>query len=309
MATKVYHLILSGSGARIPAFLGAMQYMQDQVDEKLLARCKTIIASSGGAFLGLLIALGYSLRTITCLSQRVQYEKICNIKVDRFLDKYGLDDGEKFVKMTKFLIAQKLGNPEATFQELFDRTGKHLMITGTNVTKMTGTVFDFRDYPSMELWNAMRISMSLPFMFTVNTFQGDFFADGGILNSFPINVTSRLDIPKRDTIIGIDLEYVKADNNVTDIVSYVSAIVKTMSAHINTIDWDFFEHDERYELLRIQTSGLNSYDLNLGDQTKQFLFDTGFEAARNHFQSSHRQVRQLVKKIMTAVVDRYESIS
>ncbi len=139
-------------------------------------------------------------------------------------------------------------------------------------------------------------------MFTTNRYQGDFYADGGILDSFPIGLTKNLTIRLDDTVLGMNLEYSPTPNQITDVVTYIFAIIKTMYSHINTVEWQIYADDIRYDLLRIYTDGSTAYELNLPPSTKRKLFEKGYQAAQAHFESADRIVHKLTVKMMQSVI-------
>jgi NTE family protein len=61
-----------------------------------------------------------------------------------------------------------------------------LVITGTSLTSGSVKYFSYKTTPNMPIWLACRISISIPFFFMPITYNGDIYADGGILYNYPI---------------------------------------------------------------------------------------------------------------------------
>ena len=73
------------------------------------------------------MVLGYTPNEIYELLIGLDYLKVSSIDTDLLLDYYsnfGVDNGNKVVKLIKLLIEKKVGNPEITFKELHSITGK-----------------------------------------------------------------------------------------------------------------------------------------------------------------------------------------
>ena len=122
-----YHLVLSGSGARFTSFVGVYEVLLKQYpdfEEKL----RSVIATSGGAVIGCMICLGYSVGAIKQLCTQIRYDHVAALNVSSFFDTYGFDDGTSFVKLFKVMIEKKLGDAEATFEQLKKKTNRDLKI-------------------------------------------------------------------------------------------------------------------------------------------------------------------------------------
>ena len=298
-----YHLVLSSSGARFPCFVGALQHLEKHVFPGLLANTLTIVGTSGGAFIGLLIALGYTLRAMDELCMSLRYDDVKNFDIKNFLHEFGLDNGSKVVRLLQCIVIKKLGNTDATFADLFKLTGRHLIVTGTNVTKGTLVAFDHVSYPDLPLWRAVRISMSMPFLFTSEQLDGDFYVDGAILDSFPMSYLPP--VPVDQTVVGINLEYLSTTRDILDVVSYMSAITMTMLRSINKVDYDALRAVPNFEAIRIQTPCMNQFDLDVTVETRASLRDSARRQVAEYFETApHRLVHAIVRQIMNRVVAR-----
>jgi len=187
--TIVYDTIcLSGSGIYAFLYIGALDKL---INDKLIDinNITTWIGTSGGAIISLIFSLGYSntelLEFISNFNFTILLPK--KIKLFTFLKSNGLNNGNKFIFFFKKMIYNKFNVEDLTFKELYDLTKKKLIIIGTNFTKNTEEIFSIDFTPDMSIVTAVRISISIPLIFTPVLYNSDYYIDGGIKNNFPYN--------------------------------------------------------------------------------------------------------------------------
>lgn len=287
-----FHLVLSGSGARFASFIGAYEELikvYPNFDQNL----DTVIGTSGGALVGAMICLGYSLSSIKELCLTIEYNDLKEPDINGFLVKYGLDAGRSFSKLFKVVVKKKLGNAEATLGDLYEKRRRSLIITGTNITTMQSVAFDPHTHPTMPIWLALRISISIPFLFASVTYNGHEYVDGGVLNQFPISLLPCID--RQDVVIGINLEFSKQQNEIHDIVSFIKALTKTMFNSINSRDFDALQ--DQHVIIRIITENLSAFDLDVSRDVRNRLVIEAARQAHEYLWSDRCVVRRLVKSI------------
>lgn len=65
---------------------------------------------------------------------------------------------------------------------------KELYLTGTKLSDASLKVFSAENDPNMAIVDALRITMSFPFGFEPVLYQGDYYADGGIADNYPMQI-------------------------------------------------------------------------------------------------------------------------
>lgn len=99
-------------------------------------------------------------------------------KIIEFLDKYYISDlgnitFEQFEKLkTEF--------PEWNLKSIY--------LTGTKLSDGSLRVFSHDSDPTMSIVDAVRITMSFPFGFEPVLYQGEYYADGGIADNYPMHI-------------------------------------------------------------------------------------------------------------------------
>lgn len=213
-------LVLSGGEIKFIAQMGALHYMENI---GILDNIQTLAGTSAGCCIASLLVIGYRPVEIYHFFMNANVKNFRNISAYNFFSKLGLDDGKRFVMITKKLIKAKSVDPNITFKELHRKTGKNLIITGTCVNDKKTYYFSHDTEPDMRLIDAMRISISIPIIFTPRKYKGMVFVDGGCTDNYPIALFNY----KIDQVIGIYVSEKKfVDNGITSIESFMTNTVK-----------------------------------------------------------------------------------
>jgi len=196
MSSKLYkNLILSGGGVRGLYYLGFMKYYESRLNE-----FKNLVGTSIGSFFITAIAIGYKSEELKQHAINIiDYTKVKNIQLFGFLSNLGLDDGIKMEHYIKKMIRDKLGRKDITLLQLYNEFGKLVIIPVVCIQTKQVLYLSKDTFPHMKVWKAIRMSMSVPFLFKPYVYRGLSYVDGGIKHNFPIDLYN-----SKDTL-GIDL--------------------------------------------------------------------------------------------------------
>ncbi|RKR14752.1 NTE family protein [Maribacter vaceletii] len=209
-------LVLSGGGVRGLAHIGVIKAMKENN-----INATTISGSSAGALVGALYANGNS------IEEMLDFFKETPIFKYNFLTmaKAGFIDTDKYITLFKNYF------PEDSFEAL----GKKLFLVATNLQKGEETYFS-----SGELIRPLLASAALPPVFSPVEMNGTLYADGGIMNNFPIEPVQKA----ANFIIGSNVSVisslekkelknaVKLAARVTNLMIYASSKQKLKSCNI-----------------------------------------------------------------------------
>jgi len=198
------NLVFEGGGAKGVAYLGAIEALKR---EGILQKIERIGGTSAGAINALLLGLNYTDKDLEDIILNMNFVKmlfgtreciyiLLNFK-KRINNEFGFLKGDRFYNWIKDLIKRKTGNPNSTFQEIYDRKEKYnfkdIYFIGANISTGFSEIYSHEDTPDMEVAQAVRISMSIPIFFTVirKDKQDDVCVDGGLINNYPIKLFDR----------------------------------------------------------------------------------------------------------------------
>jgi NTE family protein len=263
MKKEINTLVCSGGSVRCITFIGAFKRIEElkrsqqnkkeevgdvgevtseaesdvesdvESDLKPYINIKTVAGVSAGSIFSLMYTVGFSPEEMQEEMLNVRLEKLKEIRFMNFLSKYGLDTGNLIIKWIEVLLAKKGIDKKITFMELFQRTELDLQIFAANVNRYNLTKFNHIQTPDVQVLDAVRMSMSIPFLFTathfntdtkkVNCPKGDIHVDGGLIDNYPIYVFK----DELDSTLGLkvisngELDSHNVDERIDDIESYI----------------------------------------------------------------------------------------
>lgn len=165
---KFDSFIFEGGGIRGIGFGGSIKYLEEH---NLLKQINRFAGSSAGAIVAAALAVGYSGDDIIKILHDTNFEEFKDdsfgviLDIWRFINEYGVYKGEKFLDWIGDILKAKTGNANITFKEVYDKYGKELVVTGTNVNQYKTRYFHHKKDPHMPVKLAVRISMSIPVFF------------------------------------------------------------------------------------------------------------------------------------------------
>lgn len=190
MDINIDTLILSGGGIKCVSIMGSLLELEKN-DNVFFDKIVKYAGSSAGSIICALLCIGYTPQEV--LDKFFSQKNLVSdsyFKIPFNLLKHGLWSGDKLVKYLKTLFVQKGISKDITFNELFIKTNKILVITGTSLNIRDTFYFNYKTFPNMSIIEAIRISMSIPLVFTSCKYKIDnkihTFVDGAVLNNFPI---------------------------------------------------------------------------------------------------------------------------
>lgn len=271
---KEIDLVLKGGGAKIPALAGAILAL-----EKNGFIIKRVAGTSAGAIIAALYASGYSGKEIVDIVKEVDMgylAKDLNFPIvwNWLNDRWGIYKGNRFEKWMKDVLAAKQ-------VKYFKDTNIDLRVFATDLTNQISMRLDGYSQPFIPVAKAVRMSMSIPFVFKPVKHFNSIIVDGGLLRNYPIKT---FDNSKRLTIgirlIGDDYNKSVKINNGKE---FAMACVNTMMAaaeneHIEEADWA--------RTIQVNTGGVKAIDFNISKEVKSQLVSAGWVAVDNWVKSS-----------------------
>jgi NTE family protein len=195
MAHHFRNLVFEGGGVKGIAYVGAMEVLEE---EGILPDIKRVGGTSAGAINATLFALGFTNIETRNVLKKLDFNNfmddswgvIRNTK--RLLERFGWYKGDFFHEWISGHIKKKLGDPNATFQNLKEVGKPELYVYGTNLSTQFGEVFSYEHTPKARIADAVRVSMSIPLFFSaVRNARDDVYVDGGVLSNYPVKLFDR----------------------------------------------------------------------------------------------------------------------
>lgn len=299
MKKDINTLLCAGGGVRCIAFIGIFKKLEELIKNKVEVPkidIKTVAGVSAGSIFGLLYILGYTSREMEDEILHKKLDQLKDIKFMNFLNKYGLDSGNNIMLWIESLMVKKEFSGNLTFEELFNKTGKNFQVYAANLNKYSFVEFSNKCTPKLKVLDAIRMSISIPFMFTINKFNvekcdlnsdGDICVDGGLIQSYPIHLFE----DSLDTLLGFKLisngecESHQVDEKIENIESYIFHILSCFMVQRErkiTMNKDYRDHT-----IFVETQGITqTVNFGLSPLDKKKLIDIGYKTATKYFENS-----------------------
>lgn len=290
MTREINTLIFSGGGIRGLAFIGVFKKLQELINKRkklelldnfISKSCKiplinidNIYGVSIGSVFGLIYLLNYTYIEMLEVALTKQFVNLIDIKIMDFLGEYGLDSGNKIIDWLKQLMIDKNVNPDITLSEFYIKTNINLHIITTNLNKYTEFDFNHIITPDVKVIDAIRMSISIPLVFTYKKYLNDIHVDGCLINNYPIEM-----IKNKNNVLGFKLvtDNQEDTHNTYNIQSYVYNIFNCLNVQKEKYTTGLKKYN-KYTVC-INTENLNSgLNFNLKANERYQLIQNGYDA-------------------------------
>lgn len=266
-------LILSGGGVKGIAHLGALRALQDL---GLLQHIEMFAGTSVGALISALLSIGYNPDELYKFITMMDLSKMKELSFGNLLKLFGLDDGKRMEIVFEKLFSGKGINPNITFIQLYERTGKTLIITASCLNDKRAYYYSHTNSPNMEVLIALRMSISIPIYFVPVKYKGKMFIDGGCIDNFPIQLFNHC----LDDVIALYLADVR--DHIEDITNIEDLLLHIIQCLFEGVTCNSLKGYDKY-VVRISLKKISMVDFRIDQETKQKLFDEGYEATMSKF--------------------------
>jgi len=314
------NLVFEGGGVKGIAYAGAVAVLESKA---IMPDIRRVAGTSAGAITATLLAVGVRSNDVAEILSGTNFRSFMDDSLGplrdskRLLTKYGWFKGKAFSQWIKRQLYAFAGNPDLDFAGLKrladERPGefRELFVVGSNLSTQLEQVFCAENTPSMPIWKAVRISMSIPLFFASVRHGGEVFVDGGVVWNYPIGlyddtkynpVSGAATAPGYTTTYGSTHVYnketlgfrvdtkdeIKAERDswksppksVDNIFDYVKVLIGFMMeaanrAHLHKDDWD--------RTVFIDALGVKTTDFDLNDSQVDALVKSGRDGAKAYF--------------------------
>lgn len=268
-------LVISGGGLKGLAGLGALECLEDN---EIILYPEIYAGSSVGSVICFLMNIGYRPKNIYNILEQIDFTKLIKyIEPENLLFDpcFGLSSPEPILQVIYSFMKKKNIKKNITFKELFDLTKAKLIITGTCINDVSINYFSIDTYPNMPILKAIRISISIPFIFRPYSFDGKLWVDGSCMNNFPMDLFN----DKLDDVIGIYLDdYYEYIEDIYEVQDYFYRIFKCVFRGLNCNKIKFYEN----KFIHIVCAGDHGTNWEILLEEKKKMFNLGYDCAKKY---------------------------
>jgi len=270
---KYQILVLSGGGTKGISYTGVFKALDEL---GILSDFNTFAGSSIGAFMLGLHVLGYTHTELWSFFSDLDIMGLKCVSLMNVISKYGLDDASKGEELIKKLISAKGYDEDITLLELYKCTNKHLIITVTSVNSMEPVYMDHKSYPSIPVYLALRMSMTLPIIFTPVHYEGSLYIDGGCCDNYPI----RLFRDRIDDVLGVYIQdRTNKVDNIDNLESYVMRVINCLIKGVSRMT----RHGYDDQTITLHFEGIKITDFDIDLNKKKELIEIGYRSVMDYY--------------------------
>jgi NTE family protein len=286
------NIVLSGGGILGLSYPGVFKFMEEVGIQMSIKR---VLGVSVGSILGLLFVLRIPSDQMRQLFDQFTPDDIKDINTENilhFFEVFGIDTGIKIESFIKACAKVRLGNPDATFADLYEKhPDMEYIAMGAEITQSQRVYFSYKNTPTVPLWKAIRISCSVPLYFQPVIDGKNVYVDGGVVCNYPIDYF-------RDDLkhtIGITfLEYtaspsvdicddISANMNQTNKLDFYTYFIHVFETMTYTFERHMVKHYEDYTVrVKIPKRAMSDYALD--KEMKLRYYNAGYSSMKDYWE-------------------------
>lgn len=276
------NLIIGGGGIKGLCFLGALDKLFKIFP---LKQFQNFSGVSVGSVIIVMLIIGYTIDELKDFFIHNDLYNFTDYKFSNLINNYGCDNGDKLLNLIKAFFKTKNVNYNITFIQFYQKFNKTIYICGSNISLETVEYFSHLNNPNMKVIDALRISISIPILFTPIKYNNYYYVDGVFLENYPItpfknskkNISLLLDFDKNRSIQSFD--------------TYLKKLIYSISNHLSHLKMKNYLNND---IIYILNNNFNSFDFKLNNENKQILFQIGSFSFINIY--THNIYNKILKK-------------
>jgi predicted acylesterase/phospholipase RssA len=279
----IKNFVFSGGEMMGLCYIGVLKYLEE---ESLLTNIENMLGISIGSLFCALYCMRFNSEQIKKIAMSIDIAHLSDSKNHSFftfLETYGIDSGLNIEKFFKIVIKKKLGNENATFKDLNNAfPNPKLLIGGSNINKNLFEIYSYDTTPDMYIWEALRISCSIPILFPAVKRNDDILVDGGILNNYPINYFK----DDLEHTIGIVLKRPNEcrEEPITTVDKYLLRILKHMIYSFQ----NYLETQFEANTIKL-IADYCLFDMNFSIEARTHLIESGYKQFKEQYENKYKK--------------------
>jgi len=173
-------IYFNGGCIRGIGYIGFLYYLEKN---ELIKNIKTMRGTSMGALILAFYLLGYDSKSMIKKLIEIDLKEVVDIEFSNILSRSSILEGKGMKNiLKKFMKCKNCKN--ITFLQLYEKTGIHFTVTGSDVLNYKSVNFNHESFPNMKLINALMITSAIPFVFPPIRYKDGLYTDGCLFDMF-----------------------------------------------------------------------------------------------------------------------------
>jgi NTE family protein len=267
-------LYLSSGGIKGYSILGVISVLEKK---ELLKQYKTIIGSSVGSIIGLLIIIGYNSNSIYKLLLNDLEDILFKRQINQenillnLINFYGINNGKKYKNLLQYLLKEKKYKIDITFKELYDETQINFIVVTSDISSSKLFYFNKDDTPNYSVINSIMASTCIPLIFQPIYYEDKILVDGGYFNNIKIRY---LDSDTLIVNIKSHSNYIDISNDL-NLFEYSKLLINSLVKSVQNIN-----NFDSLNIIDLEFDS-NGISLNINNDERKELYTYGILKALN----------------------------
>ena len=262
----IENLVFSGGGLLGISYIGILKYLETKN-----FHIKTLVGTSIGSIFAFLLNIGYNYDEIYDEIIKLNLNDMKNISILYFIKYYGLDNGKKVTEWLKKLLNKKQINENITLKELYDYSCQKLIICVTDVINCKPYYISYENEPDLKVIKAIRMSISIPIIYSPIKYKNKYYIDGGMSDNFPLGIFNN----QEDKTLGILLSGKPEDKYKHGLYDYIYKILKISVDCLE--NYQLKKYKETFKNIVIINCNIKYYmKFNMDDIDKKILIENAY---------------------------------
>ena len=193
----IRNLVFQGGGVRVLAYAGAVDVLASRGH---LAGVRSVAGTSAGSMTACFLAVGAGAKEFEEGARSTRFGRFLDGKWGllgeawRLVARQGLHPAHSFGEIIREQIARICGDGDLTFAGLEQRRRaaperyRQLFVVASDLVRQTPVVFSAKRHGDLPIWRAVRMSVSIPFVFEPVRHDSGVYVDGGLSWDYPIDL-------------------------------------------------------------------------------------------------------------------------
>lgn len=282
-------LVISGGGPKGISFVGVLTLLEE-ITTFSIKNIKILSGSSIGGVICTAICLGYNLEEMKKWFLSTDFSSLCPALYDEnytskilpLLYKYfSLSNGVEIRNILEKTFLYKSVSTEITFKELYEKTNKLLILSGSNLNSRKAEYFSYEKTPDMKVFDALLITTRIPYVFPYIQYNKNLYVDGHLFDPFPIRGCKKDVIHKNNgKILGITSFLKTEEKEISNIKQFTFSLIEGLS----------------YQYMKKSTEKYKKFIISVELNTSFFNLKITPEEMSNMFEKGKSTAAEYVRK-------------
>lgn len=274
------------------SFMSALNYLCENkyID---LNNINKYVGTSAGSMVSFCLIIGYTPKELIDIFIDYDFKKLePELNLDNIITCFGFDDCTIIISVLKNLCKDKLNVDNITLYDLYKLTNKIFILNTTNFNKGTELIMSYETTPDLSVFDAIRMSITIPLLHTPFIYNNEYYYDGSLSNNILLSECN----PNTTFCFYINSKTSYELNSIQDV--FIGCI--QILASRQSVNFD------NYKILRIDPAPVSSMSVEITKEMMINIFNAGVDASEIFYMN---ELKQKINKIKTNIEMKTRNIS